>query len=190
METIGDKIKGLRKSKGLSLMELANKLNVSDTAISKIETGKTKSITIELGKGLCNELGVSFNELFEIKTDGPDIEKMQTELINLNSVLKDKNDRIEEKEKIIHLQEQVNQNLRNAIIEANNYVSFVTISDLQKEVDNEKYFTIAANILANSHVEFIKFLIEWGCVSENDIAVIQEKKVGYIVSKIEAVKKS
>ncbi|MBW8334858.1 MAG: helix-turn-helix transcriptional regulator [Prolixibacteraceae bacterium] len=68
METIGDKIKRLRKANGYSLMDLANMLDISDTAISKIETGKTKSITIDLGKGIAKALDVSFNELFEIES--------------------------------------------------------------------------------------------------------------------------
>ena len=50
-------------------MDLVEKLGaleieVSDTALSKIETGKTKSITIDLGKGIAKALDISFNELF------------------------------------------------------------------------------------------------------------------------------
>lgn len=48
-------------------MELANMLNVSDTALSKVETGKTKSITVDLGKGIAKALEISFNDLFEIE---------------------------------------------------------------------------------------------------------------------------
>lgn len=78
METIGDKIKTHRKVKGLSLMELAKLLEVSDTALSKIETGKTKSITIDLGKGIAKALGISFNDLFEIETMSESFEMVQT----------------------------------------------------------------------------------------------------------------
>jgi len=174
METIGDKIKGLRKSKGLSLMELANKLNVSDTAISKIETGKTKSITIELGKGICNELGVSFNELFEIKTDTPDIEKMQTELAYLNSVLKEKNDRIEEKEKIIHLQEQVNRNFKNAFLEAFIKISATETNQLMKIFENTSTMsperrTELARVFIVQSANFLDQMVSWGCFTEIEI---------------------
>ncbi len=77
METIGDKIKRIRKSKGLSLMDLAKILSVSktekvsDTALSKIETGSTKSVTVALGKRLAKALDISFVELFDIESLNP-----------------------------------------------------------------------------------------------------------------------
>lgn len=51
-----------RKSKNLTQMQLAEKLNITDRAVSKWETGKgmpDSSIMLEL----CNELGISVNEL-------------------------------------------------------------------------------------------------------------------------------
>jgi transcriptional regulator with XRE-family HTH domain len=82
METIGNKIKRLRRSKGLSLMDLVAKMNalkidISDTALSKIETGKTKSITVDLGKGLANAFDISFNELFDIETNNSQIKNLK-----------------------------------------------------------------------------------------------------------------
>lgn len=67
METLGDRIKLLRIKKGLSLKDLSSIIGISDTAISKIETGKTRNIAIETGKEISKALGVSFNELFEIE---------------------------------------------------------------------------------------------------------------------------
>jgi transcriptional regulator with XRE-family HTH domain len=64
METIGEKIKSLRKGKGLSLMDLANILGISDAGLLK-----TKSITVDLGKKTSKALGISFNELFDIEED-------------------------------------------------------------------------------------------------------------------------
>jgi len=93
MEAIGDKIKRLRKNRGLSLMDLANILEVSDTALSKIETGKTKSITIDLGKGIAKALDISFGELFDIEVSSIAAELLSLkneEFDNLNKLLNEK----------------------------------------------------------------------------------------------------
>ena len=59
---IGKFIADCRKRKDLTQMQLAEKLNITDRAISKWETGKgmpDSSIMLEL----CNELEISVNEL-------------------------------------------------------------------------------------------------------------------------------
>jgi len=59
---IGKFIAECRKNKKLTQAELAEKLNITDRAISKWETGKgmpDSSIMLDL----CNELGISVNEL-------------------------------------------------------------------------------------------------------------------------------
>lgn len=59
---IGKFIAGCRKEKGLTQAQLAEKLNITDRAVSKWETGKCmpdSSIMLEL----CNILGVTVNEL-------------------------------------------------------------------------------------------------------------------------------
>ena len=59
---IGKFIAECRKKKNLTQMQLAEKLNITDRAISKWETGKgipDSSIMLEL----CNELDISVNEL-------------------------------------------------------------------------------------------------------------------------------
>lgn len=59
---IGKFIAERRKNKNLTQLQLAEKLNITDRAISKWETGKgmpDSSIMIEL----CNELDISVNEL-------------------------------------------------------------------------------------------------------------------------------
>ena len=58
----GKFIAGCRKEKGLTQAQLAEKLNITDRAVSKWETGKCmpdSSIMLEL----CNILGVTLNEL-------------------------------------------------------------------------------------------------------------------------------
>lgn len=59
---IGRFIAQCRKNKSLTQAQLAEKLNITDRAISKWETGKgmpDSSIMLEL----CNELGINVNEL-------------------------------------------------------------------------------------------------------------------------------
>ena len=59
---IGKFIANSRKNKNLTQMQLAEKLNITDRAISKWENGKgmpDSSIMLEL----CNELDISVNEL-------------------------------------------------------------------------------------------------------------------------------
>lgn len=59
---IGKFISECRKNKSLTQMQLAEKLNITDRAVSKWETGKgmpDSSIML----ALCSELGISVNEL-------------------------------------------------------------------------------------------------------------------------------
>lgn len=81
---IGKFIAECRKSKNLTQMQLAEKLNITDRAVSKWETGKgmpDSSIMLEL----CNELGISVNELLcgeKIKMDNYN-EKAEENFIEL-----------------------------------------------------------------------------------------------------------
>ena len=44
METIGDRIKSKRKEAGITQLELANKLNVTDRAVSKYSSKNCRNI--------------------------------------------------------------------------------------------------------------------------------------------------
>lgn len=90
---ISEKIRQLRKQKGLSQSKMAEVIGISQAAYAKIETGDTKSITIEIGKGIARALDVSFNELFEIETKGVNIElveKLKSEIENFKRQLEEK----------------------------------------------------------------------------------------------------
>lgn len=61
-EAIGKFISACRKEKGLTQMQLAEKLNITNRAVSKWETGKScpdASIMLKL----CDILGITVNEL-------------------------------------------------------------------------------------------------------------------------------
>lgn len=69
-EKIGKFILQLRKEKGMTQKQLAEKLGVTDRAISKWENGRGMP-ELSLMKTLCDELGISVNELLS----GEKIEK-------------------------------------------------------------------------------------------------------------------
>lgn len=61
-EMIGKFISSCRKDRGLTQMQLAEKLNISNRAVSKQETGKSiPDVSIMLD--LCEILGITVNEL-------------------------------------------------------------------------------------------------------------------------------
>ncbi len=61
-EMIGKFISACRKEKGLTQMQLAEKLNITNRAVSKWETGKSMP-DVSLMLDLCDILGINVNEL-------------------------------------------------------------------------------------------------------------------------------
>lgn len=61
-ETIGKFISACRKEKELTQMQLAEKLNITNRAVSKWETGKSMP-DVSLMLDLCSILGITVNEL-------------------------------------------------------------------------------------------------------------------------------
>ena len=84
---IGKFITECRKNKNMTQAQLAEKLNITDRAVSKWETGKgmpDSSIMLEL----CNELGITVNELLsgeviEMNNYGKKAEENLFELKNI-----------------------------------------------------------------------------------------------------------
>jgi transcriptional regulator with XRE-family HTH domain len=58
LEHIGQRIRTLRKQKGISLNAFAEKLNVSPAYLSNLETGKTDTIQLSLLEKLQEELSL------------------------------------------------------------------------------------------------------------------------------------
>ncbi|MBQ8749381.1 MAG: helix-turn-helix transcriptional regulator [Clostridia bacterium] len=65
--SLGEQIKKLRKEKGIFQEELADKLNLSRTAISGYEIN-TREPSLQTLKKICVFFGVSADELLEIDT--------------------------------------------------------------------------------------------------------------------------
>lgn len=66
--TIGTKISKLRDIHKLTQPELAFKLNISQTSLSEIESGKTKKIDFLLMDKVCKAFEVDFDYFLEDKT--------------------------------------------------------------------------------------------------------------------------
>ncbi len=102
METIGEKIRRIRKSKGISQMTVADTCNIKQSSYANIESGKTQNITIEIGKGIAKALDVSFSELFEIDNELNCISVSEGTIEKFENEIKILQDRIKDKELLIN----------------------------------------------------------------------------------------
>ena len=91
-ENIGKFILELRREKGLTQMELADKLGVTDKAISKWENGRCMP-DLSLLKPLCDILDISINELLSGKrlTKEEYQKKLEENIIKINLTTLKKN---------------------------------------------------------------------------------------------------
>jgi transcriptional regulator with XRE-family HTH domain len=62
-DEVGQELRAQREARGLSLRELARRLNISPSALSQIETGKSRPSVSTL-YSIVTELGISLDELF------------------------------------------------------------------------------------------------------------------------------
>ena len=94
-EKIGKFIANLRKEKNMTQQELANKLGVTDRAISKWENGRGLP-DYSLLQDLCDTLSISINELFSGEKISKEDYKTKAEE-NMSKLI---NDNYSEKKKI------------------------------------------------------------------------------------------
>lgn len=66
METIGERIKRIRKSKGMNQIEVAEAAGITQSALAAIEKNKTSNIFLKVAIGISKALNEPFNELFEV----------------------------------------------------------------------------------------------------------------------------
>lgn len=69
---LGEKIKQLRKSKGISQEELASTLKINRNFLSRIETGKSEP-TASMLKNIAKIFNVDLNSLLDVKSLPSDI---------------------------------------------------------------------------------------------------------------------
>ena len=70
-QTLGARLREERDRLGLSLRELARRLEVSPSLVSQIETGKTQP-SVRTLYAIVSELGVSLDDVFTPSADSPD----------------------------------------------------------------------------------------------------------------------
>jgi len=63
LKNLGERIRGLRKDKGVTLVELANRTGVAQATLSRIETG-TMTGTLESHEKIAEALGIGLAELY------------------------------------------------------------------------------------------------------------------------------
>lgn len=94
LENFGQKIRTLRKQKGISLNALAKALDISPAYLSNLENGKTETINLTFLKKFEAELSVKTNNLFNTQKENTEsfdqfhfrIEKAMSSLKELNAV--------------------------------------------------------------------------------------------------------
>jgi transcriptional regulator with XRE-family HTH domain len=90
MESVNEKIKRLRIKSGVNQADVARSAGIKQSSYASIEKGDTKSITINVGKGIAKALGVSFNELFDVEiSPDKDEKKLLNEIERLKRELSD-----------------------------------------------------------------------------------------------------
>lgn len=163
-EKIGKFIQKLRKEKELTQQELANKLNVTDRAVSKWETGRGLP-DLSIIKPLCEELDISINELLS----GEKLNK------------KEYNEKLEENiEKTIEYTNDKIKNIKNKInitlIVIGTIISIILLDTAQAILfKNSPLIGIRDEYLsdADSYVDKGILVNTYYCVKEKDIVEVK-----------------
>ena len=78
---LGEKIKSLRKSKGVSQEELAAMLKINRNYLSRVETGKSEP-TAGILKQIAIIFNIDLNSLLDINNDNQDISEKVQYIVN------------------------------------------------------------------------------------------------------------
>jgi transcriptional regulator with XRE-family HTH domain len=88
MENIGPRVKALRLSKRLNQQELADRCGVSQPAINKIETGKTKTVKGYVLEALARELSSTTTYILR-GSDSADTLEHDMMMAEMSAIFKD-----------------------------------------------------------------------------------------------------
>lgn len=161
---VGQRIKKLRLSKGLSQAEVAGACDISQSAYAKIESGKTKNITIDIGRSIAQFLGIRFMDLFDISYNKHFTYNTyyKNTIAEHRDILLDRNKELEikinEKNTLINTLLSEKKNLKDFFImqfvsHYNNYIG--VLEDLIEQAPNETFKTL----LYKKRKEAIRFEI-------------------------------
>jgi transcriptional regulator with XRE-family HTH domain len=132
METINEKIKRLRKLSGISQVEVATSASITQSSYASIEKGDTKSISIEVGKGIAKAIGISFNELFDVEPSKENSEQIDL----LSAENEDLKEKFEEKLQLLEMLKKEKEQFKFFLL----FHTFIEYSkdmvDINKEIMN------------------------------------------------------
>ncbi|SHI95950.1 Transcriptional regulator, contains XRE-family HTH domain [Tangfeifania diversioriginum] len=111
MEKLNEKLKRLRKQKGISQKQISDNAGISIAAYSNIESGTSKSISIEVGKGIARALDIPFVELFEIENSKLVTPELESQLKKYEKRINELEDTVEKNNKLIKYLEKENRDL-------------------------------------------------------------------------------
>lgn len=147
MKPIGERIKELRKSKGISQVVMAEACGIKQSSYANIENGKTQTISIEVGKGIANALNVPFGELFDIDGTGTESQKFENKIIELQGKVSELEERLKERKEIIDLlQTKIDAYKKFVFISAQTY-SIPYITKIDSEIESAKLEKEKANLI-------------------------------------------
>ncbi len=101
METIGEKIRRVRKQKGMNQIQVAEVAGITQSALASIENNKTSNLFLAVAKGIAKALDVPFNDLFEIESGNQELEKLREEITALRDQVRLLNEWLADKNTII-----------------------------------------------------------------------------------------
>ena len=135
METLGEKIKRIRKSKGISQVIVAESCMIKQSSYANIESGKTQSITIEVGIGIAKALGVPFNELFEIEAGIIPKEEGLSQIEDLKGKMEELRERLSEKDQLIRAITNQNKQLKAELLSSISFYEWDDVENLEDKLE-------------------------------------------------------
>jgi len=158
MESIGEKIRNIRKSKGISQTAVADSCNIKQSSYANIENGKTQNITIEIGKGISKALDISFNELFDIEVTLQNKDQLES--------LKEQIENFKERDRYnLKIKKAVLMSFFTSFTHVSNNINMYEIED--SDIKHESLYDFTN--------DFKKNLIELGVFVESDFESFENK---------------
>lgn len=196
MEPVGEKIKQIRKSKGINQTVVADICGIKQSSYANIENGKTQTISIEVGKGIAKALGVSFVDLFEIETNDPLAEENSIKMKSLEWELETLYDVLKERKEFIELlQKQIEAYKRFVFISTDIYVTPL-IERINKKIESAKSEKERLKLIEQKKEVYervdhiLQFYIDMSLLTKEEVKKFREEEDGINLSILKKSNKS
>jgi len=168
METIGEKIKRIRKSINLTQKELAEKAGITQSALVAIEKGKTRNIFLEVANGIARSLNVPLGYLLDADEENK-IDQFLETIKKLEGQLE-----FEKRMNKIILEEKIFDRVKNInLVKLNNIVGifrFFEILDLELFTKLNPEYAVQEIAAMNFKLNFVEgFVRKYGDQSLTEI---------------------